>query len=120
LSLVFRFPYLNIPDREILIGEESILTVYFPSGKYSMDETQTLTPSKLGDLVKEVRKASHLRQDQLAGVAGVGIRFIVDLEAGKPTAQIGKVLAVLAVLGVTLTVTPPPNLDLSRTPQSRR
>ena len=85
-----------------------------------MGDTRTLTPSKLGDLVKEVRKASHLRQDQLAGVAGVGIRFIVDLEAGKPTAQIGKVLGVLAVLGITLTATPPPNLDLSPTLGSHR
>lgn len=85
-----------------------------------MDDTQALTPSRLGDLVKQVRKASHLRQDQLAGVAGVGIRFIVDLEAGKPTTQIGKVLDVLAVLGVRLTATPPPNMDLSRAPQSRR
>ena len=44
----------------------------------------------------------------LAGACGVGLRFIVDLEAGKPTAQIGKALQVLAGLGVTMTLTPPP------------
>lgn len=85
-----------------------------------MDDTRTLTPSKLGDLVKEVRKASRLRQDQLAGVAGVGVRFIVDLEAGKPTAQIGKILGVLAVLGITLTATPPPGLAPSSIQGSHR
>ena len=67
----------------------------------------TLTPSDLGLLVRRVRKAQDLRQDQLAGVAGVGLRFIVDLEAGKPTIQIGKLLTVLEALGCKVTITPP-------------
>lgn len=37
-------------------------------------------------------------------MAGVGIRFIIELEAGKPTMQVGKIMAVLAALGLTLTV----------------
>ena len=37
----------------------------------------------LGHLVRRVRKQAGLRQDELAGAAGVGIRFIVDLESGK-------------------------------------
>ncbi len=65
------------------------------------------TPADIGALVRATRKASGLRQDELAGACGVGLRFIVDLEAGKPTAQIGKVLEVLAGLGVTMTLTPP-------------
>ncbi len=39
---------------------------------------------------------------------GVGIRFIVDLEAGKPTLQLEKVLRVLATLGCDVAITPPP------------
>jgi len=66
-----------------------------------------LTPSDLGTLVRRVRKGQGLRQDQLAGVAGVGLRFIVDLEAGKPTIQLGKVLKVLETLGCAVTITPP-------------
>lgn len=54
----------------------------------------------LGQLVRRVRKQAGLRQDELAGAAGVGIRFIVDLESGKPTLQIGKVLHVLDTLGI--------------------
>ena len=50
------------------------------------------SPADIGALVRTTRKASGLRQDELAGACGVGLRFIVDLEAGKPTAQIGKVL----------------------------
>ena len=48
-----------------------------------------------------------LRQDQLAGAAGVGVRFLVELEAGKATAQIGKALAVLAALGCDLRIEAP-------------
>lgn len=48
-----------------------------------------------------------MRQDELAGVAGVGLRFIVDLEAGKPTAQIGKVLQVLQTLGCSIDILVP-------------
>ncbi|WP_041864841.1 helix-turn-helix transcriptional regulator [Sphingomonas sp. MM-1] len=60
------------------------------------------SPQALGAAVRTARKAAGLRQDELAGVAGVGTRFIVELEAGKPTLQLGKVLAVLAALGLTL------------------
>ena len=75
-----------------------------------------LTTEQLGSLIRKTRKALGLRQDQLAGVANVGLRFIVDLEKGKPTAQMGKVLQVLAVLGCTLTITPPSGLDLDSQP----
>lgn len=68
---------------------------------------RNLTTAGIGDIVRTTRKAAGLRQDELAGAAGVGLRFIVDLEAGKPTAQIGKTLHVLAALGCSLDITPP-------------
>lgn len=68
---------------------------------------RNITPSEIGDIVRTTRKAAGLRQDELAGAAGVGLRFIVDLEAGKPTAQIGKALQVLAALGCSIEITPP-------------
>ena len=67
----------------------------------------TLTPAEIGEIVRTTRKAAGLRQDELAGAAGVGLRFIVDLEAGKPTAQIGKTLQVLSALGCSFEITPP-------------
>ena len=66
-----------------------------------------LTPADLGTIVRTTRKAQGLRQDELAGAAGVGLRFVVDLEAGKPTVQLGKMLLVLQALGCTLDVRPP-------------
>jgi y4mF family transcriptional regulator len=61
----------------------------------------------LGLIVHRERKAQKLRQAELAAASGVGIRFIVDLEAGKPTLQLEKVLHVLATLGCDVTITPP-------------
>ena len=52
--------------------------------------------------IKDERKKQNLTQTQLAGLCNVGLRFIVDLEAGKETCQIGKVLLVLDVLGIDL------------------
>ena len=70
-----------------------------------------MTPIEVGQVVRTTRLAQGLRQDQLAGAAGVGVRFLVELEAGKPTAQLGKVLAVLAALGCTVRIEPPPDSD---------
>jgi HTH-type transcriptional regulator / antitoxin HipB len=67
---------------------------------------QPLTPILLGESVRLARKSQGLLQEDLAGVAGVGTRFIVELEAGKPTLQLDKVLAVLGTLGLTLRLEP--------------
>ncbi len=66
-----------------------------------------MTPKDIGEIVRQTRKAQGLRQDQLAAAAGVGLRFLVELEAGKSTAQIGKALDVLASLGCILTIEAP-------------
>lgn len=61
----------------------------------------------LGLLVRRERKAQNLKQAELAVVSGVGVRFIVDLEAGKPTLQLGKVLQVITTLGCEVQIAPP-------------
>ena len=66
-----------------------------------------MTPREVGRVARETRRAQGFRQDQLAGAAGVGVRFVVELEAGKATAQLGKALAVLAALGCALRIEPP-------------
>ena len=67
-----------------------------------------MTAQEIGAFVRTARHAQSLRQDQLAAAAGVGLRFLVELERGKPTVQLAKVLAVLAALGCSLEVTLPP------------
>lgn len=59
----------------------------------------------LGKIVRNARKLQKLSQDDLAGMAGTGRRFIVDLEKGKQTVQLGKVLRVLRTLGVSVSST---------------
>ena len=63
-----------------------------------------MTVEELGMKVRESRKRQGLTQPALALVAGTGLRFIVELEAGKSTCQIGKVLQVLTALGISLSV----------------
>jgi HTH-type transcriptional regulator / antitoxin HipB len=62
------------------------------------------TPASLGQAVLQARKQLGLTQPQLALAAGVGVRFIVDLEAGKPTIRLETMLKVLHALGGSLAV----------------
>ena len=61
-------------------------------------------PQDLGRLIRETRKRLKLTQPQIALAANVGVRFIVELEAGKPTLRLENVLRVLQALGGTLSI----------------
>lgn len=54
---------------------------------------------QLGEALRAARKHLGLTQPELALAAGVGVRFIVDLEAGKPTLRLEHVLRVIDALG---------------------
>jgi y4mF family transcriptional regulator len=54
----------------------------------------------VGDAVRDARKRMLLKQSQAAQLCGVGVRFLSDLENGKETLHIGKVLQVLDGLGL--------------------
>jgi HTH-type transcriptional regulator/antitoxin HipB len=60
------------------------------------------TPEKIGEAVKSTRKKLGVTQRDLALTSGTGLRFIIDLEKGKPTCQVGKVLTVLNTLGIVM------------------
>lgn len=65
-------------------------------------EKRVTSAHELGNIVRLARKAQGLTQEDLAGMTGTGRRFISDLEKGKETVQIGKVLQVLGSLGVAV------------------
>ena len=67
---------------------------------------------EFGELIKKARKQQKLTQPQLAGACGVGVRFIVDLEKGKETCEVGKVFLVAAMLGIKLEAKEPELLEL--------
>ena len=56
--------------------------------------------SSFGALIRSRRKTLNMRQDQLALATGVGRRFLIELEAGKPTCQLGRSLLVAEALGL--------------------
>jgi y4mF family transcriptional regulator len=61
---------------------------------------------ELGKVVRAHRKAQSVTQGELASLCGVGVRFISDLENGKPTMELGKVLQVLKCLGLEFVIQP--------------
>lgn len=65
----------------------------------SLDSSTTL-----GETIRAARKRHGMTQTHLAGLAGTGLRFISELERGKPSVALDKVLAVLAVLGLRLQI----------------
>lgn len=75
-----------------------------PIGNSSGAETPVRSSVELGAVVREQRKRLALKQLDLAGLGNTGNRFIVDLENGKPTVQLQKVLDLMDLLGLELVV----------------
>ena len=67
----------------------------------SLEQRASGTALAFGSMIRGRRKALNLRQDQLALATGVGRRFLIELEAGKPSCQLGRSLLVAAALGFT-------------------
>ncbi|MFI3244018.1 MAG: helix-turn-helix domain-containing protein [Akkermansia sp.] len=61
---------------------------------------------ELATCMRNARKEQGLTQAQLALACGVGVRFIIDLEKAKPTAQIGKVFYIVKMLGLSMHIEP--------------
>src|SRR4029077_1265024 len=99
----------NVPRRE------HFLNFYLATMKYSrlrarqpmqpdedsIEQRASGTASAFGSMIRGRRKALNLRQDQLALATGVGRRFLIELEAGKPSCQLGRSLLVADALGLT-------------------
>jgi y4mF family transcriptional regulator len=60
--------------------------------------------SELGVLIRKERKNQQLTQEQLAALAGVGVRFVRELEHGKESCRIGLAIQVLQTLGLSIAV----------------
>jgi HTH-type transcriptional regulator/antitoxin HipB len=69
------------------------------------------TSQDIGELVRRARKSHKVTQKELAAASGTGIRFVRELEKGKPTCELEKVLVVLAMLGIHLEAAVPPTLS---------
>ena len=65
------------------------------------------TTEQIGKLIRETRKALGVTQKDLSLTSGTGLRFVIDLEKGKETCEVGKVLTILHTLGIKMILTPP-------------
>ena len=65
------------------------------------------TTQQIGRLIHDTRKKLGVTQKALALTSGTGLRFVIDLEKGKETCEIGKALTILNTLGIKIALTPP-------------
>lgn len=61
----------------------------------ALDDSRTF-----GIAVRDARKRNGLRQEDVAIAAGVGLRFVIELERGKPTSQLDRALRVARAAGL--------------------
>ena len=102
----------KVPVRKIPSYRIDLLTrgqIFSKNGHVSMRSHGSKPPRPspaqlLGELVRARRRALRLNQAELCDLAGVGLAFLYELEHGKDTVRLDKVLAVLAVLGLELHV----------------
>ena len=64
------------------------------------DQSGVKDARRFGLMVRARRKAQGLRQEDVASATGVGRRYIVDMENGKPTLRIGPALMIARFLGI--------------------
>lgn len=76
------------------------------SAIFPVRENSAMTLSEFAQKVRSQRKSAGLTQAEAAALCGVGTRFLSELENGKHSLHIGKVLQVLAGLGLTCHIQP--------------
>jgi transcriptional regulator with XRE-family HTH domain len=62
------------------------------------------TSEDLGRAIRQARRAKNLTLAEVALAAGAGVRFVSELERGKATAEVGRALQVMAVIGMRVFV----------------
>ncbi len=60
--------------------------------------------SVIAQCIRRERKEQKISQSELAHLAGVSLNFVSQLESGKPSVHLDKLLSVLTVLGLELTI----------------
>jgi len=105
-NVVLKIPAKSkkIPDRETICLEPHAWNIISRTGNTAA-MASIRSSQQLGVAIRAARKQLALTQPQLALAAGVGVRFIVDLEGGKPTVRLEQVLRVIEALGGEISLT---------------
>jgi DNA-binding XRE family transcriptional regulator len=67
---------------------------------------RVVTAADIGRVIRHKRREVAAQQETAAGLAGVGTKFLSQLENGKETAELGKVLQVLKAMGLEIYIFP--------------
>ena len=102
LPRVLMDPYLRPRDESAAVVSE-VKTA--PRGGLPTNELPSIeikSPDELGLLVRKARERRNQSQQSFADLAGVGRRFVSELENGKATLELGKVLKVMRAAGISI------------------
>jgi DNA-binding XRE family transcriptional regulator len=99
---------MNVTERVHILMNKIKPPGVFPSGNTESSKSVESNVARaarqnalrFGKLIRERREALGMRQDDLALSTGVGRRFVIELEAGKPGCQLGKSLVVATAVGL--------------------
>lgn len=112
----------KFPERELSTALRARFLAIIPFGNFSWHIAQNrliysragtkeamvrYTPAEIGAVIRSTRKNLGVTQRDLALTSGTGLRFIIELEKGKKTCELGKALCVLHTLGIDITLSPP-------------
>lgn len=101
--LISNKEFFNLPPNLAKLKIEQIIAGCYKKTTYSEENFALITSTKeLGKIVRAHRKKAGITQADLAGLANTGNRFIVDLENGKETMQLGLALKVLNFLRIRI------------------
>jgi y4mF family transcriptional regulator len=84
-----------------------IFGIILPYGRITIAMITIQTAKQFGEAIRRSRKAQGLNQTMLAGLSGAGVRFVSELERGKPTCELEKALQIATMLGIRLTAALP-------------
>lgn len=73
---------------------------------HPIDYGRIKSAEELGGLIRSHRKRKHLTIETVSGLGNFSPRFLSELERGKETAEIGKVLKALSTLGLEIIIQP--------------
>lgn len=71
-----------------------------------MKRAKIETAAELGQLIRDNRTDQHFTLERVSGMTHIGMRFLSELERGKETAQLGKVLQIIHQLGLEVIIQP--------------
>jgi hypothetical protein len=110
---IYAISRIMFPSGNFRVENRPNRALWFPIGnidrmaRRKTEKQKTGTEASAGDyaarfgaLVRERREAMNLRQEDIVFTTGIGRRFIIELEAGKPSVQLGKALMVAAAVGL--------------------